>query len=99
MVRSNNPFFIVDFETSSVPTNSLLSMEFMRKGEGFEAIAEEGFIFDQIHDIELDFLMLSSASYFEVEPLIVTLGIDIVLKNQVIGLDHVLTVVVPKYMQ
>jgi len=84
---------IVDLAAIADPAQAALAA-LLGEGERLESIAEEGVLLDQVDDIELDPLVLLGVGDLEVEPLVVAAGVDIVLQNEVIGLEGVAVVVV-----
>ena len=86
-------FFIVNFVAVSHPTYSILII-FLGKSKRLEPIAKQRLFFNQIYYIKFDSLILFGVSDFEIEPLIVSTSIDVILQNEVIGLKNVTLVII-----
>ena len=86
-------FFIVNFVAVSHPTYSILII-FLGKSKRLEPIAKQRLFFNQIYYIKFDSLILFGVSDFEIEPLIVSTSIDVILQNEVIGLKNVTWVII-----
>lgn len=75
------------------PRDSILAI-LLGVGKRFESIAKERLLFDKIDDIDPNLLILACVGDLEVKPLIVSSCIDVVLKDEVVGVDNVLLIVV-----
>lgn len=98
MLSFDIALLIVDFVAISDPTYPILIV-LLWKGQWLEAIAEQWLLLDQIDDIELDSLVLLCIGNLEVEPLIMSSCIDIIMQYQVIGLVCVAFIIVLVYVE
>ena len=57
------------------------------KSKDLDPITKHRLIFNKIDNVQSDSIMFFSIAQFEIEPLIVTFSIDIVLHNQIVGLN------------
>ena len=79
-----NSIAVVRYSISAFePARSLLC-HFLGVDAYFHAKVEETVGLSEIHDVESDIKVLSRILYLEVEPLSVTVGIDVILHKQII---------------
>ena len=84
---SDSVLAVRDVRASSVPSHAILFLGFLlRINCDFHAIVKHRVNLGVVHDVELDGQTGSRILYSEVEPLRVTLGIDVVLHETVIFL-------------
>lgn len=57
------------------------------EGQDFNAITEHWLVFDKVDDIDSNFIVLLCVVDLEVKPLVVAFCIDIILHDQIVGLD------------
>jgi hypothetical protein len=58
----------------------------LRKHEGFDAVAKHGLPLDEIDDVETNPVMLLGVVNLKVKPLVVSLRVNVILEDQVVGL-------------
>ena len=75
---------VVDVCADSVPADALNVLDFVGVAEDFHAIVVEGVILGQIDYVEAYFLSFGCVANSEKKPLRVTIGIDVILQNEVV---------------
>lgn len=98
MFTFDRTFLVIDLIAIADPSNPIFII-FIRKGQRFKTIAEKRLLFDQINNIKFDPLVLFGVCYFEVEPLVVATGVDIILQYQIIGLIGISLVIIFVYVE
>jgi hypothetical protein len=93
MLSLDATFLIAYLLSIPDPSNSIPAI-FLRVGEWLESIAEQGLLLDEVDDVDLDLLVLARVGDLEVEPLVVASRVDVVLQDEVVGIDRVALVVV-----
>lgn len=87
ILSSDTILFVGNFFPTTSPTNSMLWKVFFWENKGLNPVRKHWLIFNKINNIEPDFMMFFQTMNFEVEPLVMTFCVDIILKNQIVGLD------------
>ena len=67
-----------------MPSYSFLCFDFVREAQDLHTIVIQGIRLGKIKHVKSDFLTCISVSYSEKVPLSISIGIDIILKDQII---------------
>ena len=80
--------FVGDTVAFTHPSFACFSETILTESQNFETVVEQRIAFYEVHDVYSNFQVFHGVLHAEMEPLIMSSSVDIVLKDEIVCLDR-----------